>query len=327
MSSPTRFAAPTGTPSSTRPRCPACRTPSTSTATATGAAGRPGRGEARVAQRHAGHPVQDDRRAGQPRGGGASGARRRCSAGARPKASADPVLGGLERGPARQPPSAKTTREQLEGGCHGRLAARGDARQHAEQGGGARRSGGTPSATATTTRRRCPGTRRCRMGHYLLDEHGNLKPEVREIIHLVADYGRALFFGHATHPEIFAMAEEVDKSGFTRAVVDHPFSPFVDLNVEQMQQLAGWASAELHLRRDLAAARRRPLPDVPGDPRRGTGALHALQRCGRAAVPELGGVHADDARLHARLRPDRGRAEADDHHQAVLSAATSSRPA
>jgi hypothetical protein len=77
-----------------------------------------------------------------------------------------------------------------------------------------------------------------RIGHYLIDEQGRLKPEVREIIRLVADYDRALFFGHATHPEIFAIAEEVDKLGFKKAVVDHPFSPFVDLNVEQMQQLA-----------------------------------------------------------------------------------------
>ena len=38
--------------------------------------------------------------------------------------------------------------------------------------------------------------------------------------------------------EIFAMAEEIEKIGFKRAVVDHPFSPFVDLAVEQMKQLA-----------------------------------------------------------------------------------------
>ena len=77
-----------------------------------------------------------------------------------------------------------------------------------------------------------------KLGHYLLDERGRLKPAIREIIHLVADRGAALFFGHATHAEIFAMAEEVDKLGFRRAVVDHPFSPFVDLTVEQMQQVA-----------------------------------------------------------------------------------------
>jgi hypothetical protein len=77
-----------------------------------------------------------------------------------------------------------------------------------------------------------------KIGHYLLDGHGRLKPEIREIIHIVADHGAALFFGHATRAEIFAMAEEVDKLKFTRAVVDHPFSPFVDLTIPQMRRLA-----------------------------------------------------------------------------------------
>ena len=77
-----------------------------------------------------------------------------------------------------------------------------------------------------------------KVGHYLIDGAGRLKPEISEIIRMVADHGAALFFAHATHPEIFAMAEEVDKLRFKRAVVDHPFSPFVDLSVEQMQQLA-----------------------------------------------------------------------------------------
>ncbi|HEX9880162.1 MAG TPA: DUF6282 family protein [Candidatus Binatia bacterium] len=77
-----------------------------------------------------------------------------------------------------------------------------------------------------------------KVGHYLLDPRGNLQPEIRDIIRFVADAGKSFFFGHATHPEIFAMAEEVEKIGFQRAVVDHPFSPFVDLSVEQMQQFA-----------------------------------------------------------------------------------------
>jgi hypothetical protein len=76
------------------------------------------------------------------------------------------------------------------------------------------------------------------IGHFLLDDHGRLEPEIRDIIHLVGDRDAALFFGHATHPEIHAMAEEVEKLGFRRAVIDHPFSPFVDLDVEQMQQMA-----------------------------------------------------------------------------------------
>jgi hypothetical protein len=55
---------------------------------------------------------------------------------------------------------------------------------------------------------------------------------------MVADKDAALFFGHATHPEIDALAELVDELGFERAVIDHPFSPFVDLTIEQMQKLA-----------------------------------------------------------------------------------------
>jgi hypothetical protein len=76
-----------------------------------------------------------------------------------------------------------------------------------------------------------------KIGHYLLDERGHLKAEIREIFRLVADYDVAVFFGHATHPEIFAMAEEVQKLGIRRAVVDHPFSPFVDLSLAQMREL------------------------------------------------------------------------------------------
>jgi hypothetical protein len=75
-------------------------------------------------------------------------------------------------------------------------------------------------------------------GHYTLDPAGKLKPFYEETLRIVADHDVALFFGHATHPEIDALAELVDKLGFKRAVVDHPFSPFVDLTVERMQQLA-----------------------------------------------------------------------------------------
>jgi len=75
-------------------------------------------------------------------------------------------------------------------------------------------------------------------GHYLLDEHGNLKQVVKDVIHLLADRDVALYFGHATHPEMWALAEEVDKAKLKRAVVDHPFSPFIDLTVDEMKQLA-----------------------------------------------------------------------------------------
>jgi hypothetical protein len=75
------------------------------------------------------------------------------------------------------------------------------------------------------------------IGHYDLDEHGKLKPEIRDIVHLCADRDVALFFGHATHREIYQLAEEVAKAELKRAVIDHPFSPFLNVSVEMMNEL------------------------------------------------------------------------------------------
>jgi hypothetical protein len=77
-----------------------------------------------------------------------------------------------------------------------------------------------------------------RLGHYMLDEKGQLKPIYEEMVRIAADYDVALFYGHATHPEIYALTELVTKLNFKRAVIDHPFSPFIDLSVAQMKELA-----------------------------------------------------------------------------------------
>jgi len=83
-----------------------------------------------------------------------------------------------------------------------------------------------------------PWEKALKLGHYNLDEKGELKPEVREIVRICADKGAALFFGHATHKEIYKIAEEVDKIGLKRAVIDHPFSPFLNLSPDQMKELS-----------------------------------------------------------------------------------------
>jgi len=77
-----------------------------------------------------------------------------------------------------------------------------------------------------------------RYGYYLLDENGRLKPDIVEILHIVVDRNVALFFGHCTHAEIFAVADELQRHGYKLGVIDHPFSPFVDLDTSQMRQLA-----------------------------------------------------------------------------------------
>jgi hypothetical protein len=76
------------------------------------------------------------------------------------------------------------------------------------------------------------------LGHYNLDDNGALKPEVRDIVRICADRNVALFFGHATHKEIYQLAEEVDKAGLKSAVVDHPFSPFLNVPPDMMKELA-----------------------------------------------------------------------------------------
>ncbi|MBV9580336.1 MAG: hypothetical protein JO057_17250 [Chloroflexi bacterium] len=76
-------------------------------------------------------------------------------------------------------------------------------------------------------------------GNYLLGEDMRLLPQVREIFEVIADSDVAVVFGHTTHPEIFEMAEQVQRLGIRKAFVDHPFSPFVALSVAQMKQLTG----------------------------------------------------------------------------------------
>ncbi|HEX7229880.1 MAG TPA: DUF6282 family protein [Candidatus Binatia bacterium] len=76
------------------------------------------------------------------------------------------------------------------------------------------------------------------LGHYNLDDAGELKTEVKEIVRICADQDAALFFGHATHKEIYKLAEEVNKVGLKRAVIDHPFSPFLNVSPAMMKELA-----------------------------------------------------------------------------------------
>lgn len=136
----------------------------------------------------------------------------------------------------KEPPSPKATEEQLKAGVKGIwMPVAMHANTLSKIGG--RKRWWDPSAGRHELTPALPWEEALKVGHYLLDEQGNLKPAIREIIHRVVDHDAALFFGHATHAEIFAMAEEIERFHFRRAVVDHPFSPFVDLSPQQMKQL------------------------------------------------------------------------------------------
>lgn len=108
-----------------------------------------------------------------------------------------------------------------------------------------------------------------RHGYFLLDEAGRLKPDVVELLEIVIDANVALFFGHCTHPEIFAVAEVLERRGFRRGVIDHPFSPFVDLDLGQMRELAS-----AHITMNFTYDELSPLLGV--DPQRMYDAIRAV---------------------------------------------------
>ena len=143
---------------------------------------------------------------------------------------------GYVCGRQMEPVSAQTVREMIDGGViaiwlpvftHANtMATVGTYRRFVD------------SAKATGWVGPLPWEEALKLGHYSLDDDGELKSEVREIVRICADKGAALFFGHATHKEIYKLAEEVVKVGLRRAVIDHPFSPFLNVSPEQMRELS-----------------------------------------------------------------------------------------
>src|SRR5829696_2760262 len=120
---------------------------------------------------------------------------------------------GWNAGSGKTPPSARAVREQLDRGVNAIWLPN---TMHANT---LHLVGGRPIwwGGSTDAREQVPPLHwdeALAVGHYHLDEQGRLKPE------------------------ILALAEEVERLGYKQAVVDHPFSPFVDLDIEQMQPLA-----------------------------------------------------------------------------------------
>jgi hypothetical protein len=137
-----------------------------------------------------------------------------------------------------RPPSAARLRQQLDDGV---VAVWLPVFNHANTlfKVGGRRIWWDPNAAPGDHSPPLPWDEALRYGYYLLDEAGRIKPEIAEMIRMVADADVALFFGHATHAEIFAIAELLERLRLKKGVIDHPFSPFVDLDIAQMKQLAG----------------------------------------------------------------------------------------
>jgi len=75
-----------------------------------------------------------------------------------------------------------------------------------------------------------------RQGTYVLDR-GKLVPEAVELIKIVSDADVALSLGHLGPEEMMAVAEVIEKSGFKKGFVDHPFDPPLQLSEQNVYDL------------------------------------------------------------------------------------------
>lgn len=70
------------------------------------------------------------------------------------------------------------------------------------------------------------------------EDDGRLKPEVHEIIRLVAEADAILGTGHLSPQEILKVVAEAHRAGVRRILVTHPEITFIRLPVEVQQELA-----------------------------------------------------------------------------------------
>ena len=74
-------------------------------------------------------------------------------------------------------------------------------------------------------------------GLYLLDDQGQLKPEVLTVLDLIAKAGAILATGHVSLPEAKAVVREAVKRGVKKIVVTHPLASFVAYTLDDMKEI------------------------------------------------------------------------------------------
>jgi hypothetical protein len=112
--------------------------------------------------------------------------------------------------------------------------------------GGSHFGGGMPAASdvaqaAGRSRREQTNVRtsaRAVTGLSVLDEDGKLRPEVEEILGLIAGAGICLSTGHLSPAEIGVLVPAARRAGVTRILVTHPDIAFIAMPIEEQKVLA-----------------------------------------------------------------------------------------
>jgi hypothetical protein len=74
-------------------------------------------------------------------------------------------------------------------------------------------------------------------GLYLLDDQGELKPEVLPVLDLIAKANVILATGHVSIPEAKTVVREAVKRGVKKIVVTHPLASFVAYTLDDMKEI------------------------------------------------------------------------------------------
>ena len=71
----------------------------------------------------------------------------------------------------------------------------------------------------------------------VVDDGGNLLPEARECLNVIAGAGLALFSGHICPAEVLTVFREAATMGVTKLLVTHAMSPWPNMTIDQMQEV------------------------------------------------------------------------------------------
>jgi hypothetical protein len=74
-------------------------------------------------------------------------------------------------------------------------------------------------------------------GLYLLDDQGQLKPEVYPVLDLIAKADVILATGHVSIPEAQAVVREAANRGVKKIVITHPLASFVAYTLDDMKKM------------------------------------------------------------------------------------------
>jgi hypothetical protein len=80
----------------------------------------------------------------------------------------------------------------------------------------------------------------------ILDENGKLKPEVHDVLDIIAKYDIILTTGHISHEEAFALVAAAKEHGVKKIVITHVDFPTTFYSIEDQKKLAAMGAKMEH---------------------------------------------------------------------------------